>query len=72
MTTTPQPRNPMWIFAYTENHGGNDLRDHYTLCADEAEARAKFEAMLATSDILHCAAIAPVAYATEPQWESQP
>jgi len=70
-TMPPAQPRPMWLFAYTENHGDNDLRDHYTICLDEAEARAKFDAMLATSDILHCAAIAPVSYSTEPHWQSQ-
>lgn len=66
-TTPTQPR-PMWLCAWTENHGNNDLRDTFSLHDDEEDARRKFTILVFTNDRLHCAAIAPIAAATEPHW----
>lgn len=65
--TEPKP-GPMWICAWTENHGNNDLRDTFSLHEDEGKARSAYDKLINECEILHCAAIAPVATATEPHW----
>lgn len=58
---------PMWLCAWTENHGNNDLRDSFTLHETEAEAALAYLKALA-NDRLHCAAVAQISTATEPHW----
>jgi hypothetical protein len=58
----------MWIMAYTINHGGNDLRDYFTVYETEQEARDAFAMLVANDDTVHCACVAPIADATEPHW----
>jgi hypothetical protein len=57
-----------WFLAYTLNHGGNDMRDTFTINSDEAEARAAYARALDLDD-LQCACIGPIRTATEPHWQ---
>lgn len=59
-----------WFMAYTENHGANNLTDHFFIYADEAEARAAYRDAL-QHPALHCACIGPIRTATEPHWTEQ-
>ena len=63
MSNHPGP----WFCATTFNHGDNDLSDTWTVCADEAQARAAYAEALRL-DHLHCACIGPIITATEPHW----
>jgi hypothetical protein len=57
----------MWLVAWTLNRGGNDLPDFWVIRETEHEARTQYAHVL-TLDNLHCAAMAPIAEATEPHW----
>lgn len=56
-----------WFCATTTNLGDNDLRDHWGVHSNEAEARAAYAEALQL-DNLHCACIGPIVTATEPHW----
>lgn len=58
----------MYILAWSINHGDNDIEDFFILCHTQREAEIELETMQACVDGLHCAAIAKVVEATEPQW----
>jgi hypothetical protein len=58
----------MYILAWSINHGDNDIEDFFILCHTQREAEMELETMQACVDGLHCAAIAKVVEATEPQW----
>ncbi len=63
----PGTRRGMWLCAWTTNHGGNDLRDFWTVHESEAEAVGHYE-KLRDLDNLHCAAVAPIRTGTDPHW----
>lgn len=57
----------MWIMAWTENHGNNDMRDFWKVCETQDEARLSYnEQML--NEKLHCAAYGPITCGTEPHY----
>lgn len=71
--TTPErtgaiPAHGPWMLAWTLNFGRNDLRDHFSIESNEADARTALAKLIATVDNLHCAACGPIAVATEPHW----
>jgi hypothetical protein len=57
----------MQLVAWTVNHGGNDIEDHYTIHETAEDAARHFQTVLGL-DNCHCAALGSVTDATEPQW----
>ena len=55
------------IVAWTINHSGNDLTDHWSIHPDADSARDAYDAILVADD-LHCVCYGPMLLASEPQW----
>lgn len=66
-TLPGQKPKGMFLTAWTINKGNNDLTDQFTVSDDMATARAFYQEACCLPD-LHCAAIAQIVEATEPQW----
>lgn len=58
----------MWVFAYTVNHGNNDLTDHWAVHQTEEEARADLEEISRTEARLFCWAICKITEGSEPHY----
>ena len=58
----------MYVCAYVENHGENDMRDVFTVQECEAFAMSDYEHQLTTNPRLHAACVAKIITATEPHW----
>jgi hypothetical protein len=58
----------MWLVAWTLRDEANDLmEDHWAVFEREEAARGQYAHVLELDD-LYCAALAPIAEATEPHW----
>ncbi len=57
----------MYLVAWSENHGNNDIRDYWIVAEtrEQADAEAK---KLEGLNKLHCWAVAQIADASEPHW----
>lgn len=65
------PRNPMWIVAWTINHGRNNLVDHWLTVEDKAAATREIQKLIRTESNLHCYAAAPITIGSEPHYTDQ-
>lgn len=51
----------MWVLFWMLD----DETDHFTICADKAEAVTKYDSLVASTDNLSCAGTAPIHDSTE-------
>lgn len=69
-TTTTTDDRPMWVVAWTINHGENNLTDHFELAEGFPQAVSRYLALLEIEN-LHNACYAAIIGATEPHWMGQ-